>query len=101
MRQQNQRFWPHRNSGNFLLSIMFWIYILKSRKTGCYYIGQTENIIKRLDEHNNRKSRFTKSGVPWELVHSEKFFTRAEVMKREKYLKSLKKRKAIENIIAG
>ncbi len=78
---------------------MFYVYILKSEKTGRFYIGHTQNIEIRLNEHNSGKSISTKSGIPWQLVHTEKFQTRSEAMKREREIKAKKNHKSIEFII--
>ena len=43
-------------------------YILFSDKLKRYYVGHTDNMIKRLDEHNRGKSKYTKKGIPWRLV---------------------------------
>lgn len=80
---------------------MFWTYILKSEKTDNYYIGQTEDIDKRTESHNNSRVRSTKFGVPWKLVYKKEFIARTDAMKHEKYLKSFKKRKYLENLIAN
>lgn len=75
---------------------MFHLYVLKSARTGSYYIGSTGNIAGRLAQHNAAKVRSTKSRRPWLLIHQESFATRARAGKRERYLKSLKKRVALE-----
>ncbi|MBM3245412.1 MAG: GIY-YIG nuclease family protein [Candidatus Omnitrophica bacterium] len=77
------------------------VYILKSLKNGHYYIGQTENLAKRLKEHNSGKSKSTKSGIPWALAHKEIYETRSESIRRERQLKKIKKRYIIERLIAG
>ena len=71
---------------------MFYAYILISESTGKLYIGQTDNLMRRLCEHNdpthNPKKFTTKQKGPWKLIHSEEFSTRSEAMLREKWLKS-------------
>ncbi len=68
---------------------MYFVYVLYSKKYDKIYIGQTDNMRKRLFEHNNGLlGRYTKSFRPWVILYSEKFTTRAEAMKREKQLKS-------------
>jgi len=67
----------------------FYTYILFSTKFNKHYYGHTSNLNKRLDEHNNGLSNFTKKFIPWDLVYFEKFSTRSEAMKREKFFKSL------------
>ena len=48
----------------------------------------TDNIERRLSEHNSGKVTSTKGYIPWELVHLETFDSRVEARKREKFLKS-------------
>jgi predicted GIY-YIG superfamily endonuclease len=79
---------------------MYYVYVLKSQLDGIRYVGSTVDVMKRLHEHNNGKNRFTKGHQPWELVHSEKFDTRGEAMKREYFLKSGQGRKWLDAIIS-
>jgi|WetSurSiteA1Bulk_404760.scaffolds.fasta_scaffold02961_5 putative endonuclease len=67
----------------------YFIYILRRRKEGSFYIGQTNNINNRLDKHNKGQIRSTKHRVPFDLIYSERYNTRREAMLREKHLKSL------------
>ncbi|MBI2627106.1 MAG: GIY-YIG nuclease family protein [Parcubacteria group bacterium] len=60
---------------------MFCVYVLKSSKTGKYYIGQTNNLSERFNSHNKGKNASTKTGVPWNLAASKEFATRIEPMK--------------------
>ena len=78
---------------------MYSTYILQSEKDGKYYIGSTDNLIKRLERHNKGYSRYTKGRGPFLLIYKEGFQTRSEAKKREYYLKSLKSRDAIGKII--
>ena len=78
---------------------MFFVYIIQSSKDDSYYIWQTEKLEKRLAEHNQGKSSYTKSKVPWQLVYSEKHDIRSEAVKREKEIKRQKSRRYIENLI--
>ncbi|MEK7636070.1 MAG: GIY-YIG nuclease family protein [Patescibacteria group bacterium] len=63
------------------------------------YIGISNNIERRLKQHNNGVVRSTKFKRPWLLIHKENFLTYSHVRKRELLLKSLKKRSAIERLI--
>jgi putative endonuclease len=78
---------------------MFYIYVLKSLKYGNRYVGSTENINKRLMEHNNGKCRYTSGRQPWKLIYFENFGTRNEVLLREKFLKSGQGRKFLDSIL--
>ena len=80
---------------------MFSTYILQSKSTGKYYIGSTQEVQKRLAQHNQGKSKSTRYGRPWELKYKKDFLTRSEAVRYEKYLKSLKKRTQLEKIITA
>jgi putative endonuclease len=66
------------------------VYVLRSQSTGKLYTGQTEDITRRLNEHQTGTGpvRYTKGHGPWELIYSEEYENRSEAMKREKYLKT-------------
>ncbi|MCA9277041.1 MAG: GIY-YIG nuclease family protein [Phycisphaerales bacterium] len=70
----------------------YWVYVLFSEAADRRYIGQTDDLNRRVDEHNDpshNSMKFTsKHPGPWVLVHSEQFETRSEAMRREKRLKS-------------
>lgn len=67
----------------------YFVYILRFSDDGLY-IGQTNNLQKRLEEHkskNTKSSKFSKEHENFKLVYEEKFQTRLESMRREKQLK--------------
>ena len=74
------------------------VYILQSDSMDGFYIGQAEDLHKRLKKHNDGESRSTKSGRPWRLVYSEEFPSRSEAVRRERYLKSPKGWKELREI---
>ena len=49
-------------------------------------------------EHNAGKVRSTKLGVPWKLMHTERYNTYTEARKRELFLKSGRGRELIKQI---
>lgn len=67
---------------------MYYIYVIQSLSHGNRYIGSTEDVDKRLKEHNLGKCRYTKGRKPWKLIYKEEYHLRGETMKREKFLKS-------------
>jgi len=67
---------------------MYIVYVLYSPLYNQVYTGQTQNIMTRLIRHNAGKVISTKRYRPWNLMYTEEFVTRAEAMKREKFLKS-------------
>ncbi len=72
-----------------LFFMQFFVYILLSLKDNGLYVGQTGDIQDRLHEHNAGKVNSTKARRPFIVLHQESYPTRAEAMKREKFLKSL------------
>ena len=72
---------------------MFYVYILRT-SSNTLYIGQTNNLKKRIEEHKSKKSpgaKYTRYFSSLELVYTEKFKTRSKAMKRESELKRWKK----------
>jgi putative endonuclease len=66
---------------------MFYVYILKSRKDNKLYFGYTNNLIKRLKEHNLGLVRSTKSRIPLYCVYYEAYASKQDAVKREHNLK--------------
>jgi putative endonuclease len=67
---------------------MFFVYILISLFDGSLYTGQTNDLQKRLQRHNQGYVRSTKRKTPYELGYFEAFQTRSEAMWREWELKT-------------
>ena len=79
---------------------MYITYILYSRSFDKFYIGFTHDIEKRLVAHNHPKNKgFTKRFQPWEMVFYKSFESKKEAMEFEEYLKSLKSKKALIELI--
>lgn len=73
----------------------FTVYILRT-SSNTLYIGQTNNLEKRLKEHKSKKdvgAKYMKYFFSFKLVYSEEYPTRSEAMKREWQLKQLTKKK--------
>jgi len=69
-------------------SVMYYVYIVQSRKNGKWYTGNTNNLRKRLSQHNKGESTWTKVGIPWEIIYYEACSNVEDARSREKYLKS-------------
>ena len=78
---------------------MFYVYILRSKKDGSFYIGQTNNIEDRVNRHNSGRSVYTKLKIPWDLVYYERFETRKGALQREKELKSWKSKIILQELV--
>lgn len=69
------------------LQIMFYVYVLKSRKDGKLYFGYTQDLTNRLKEHNLGLVRSTKSRIPLRCVYYEAYASKNDAVKREHNLK--------------
>lgn len=66
----------------------YYTYVLFSEKDGNIYIGITNDLKRRIEQHNKGKNHSTKYRIPLKLIHKEKHRNRIEARKREKFLKS-------------
>ncbi len=82
-----QRYWLR------LYYFMYFLYILYSKNHDRYYIGHCQDIMARLARHNNRKVSSTKFYVPWEVVYTENFVSRALASTREREIKKQEEQK--------
>ncbi|MFC2080248.1 GIY-YIG nuclease family protein [Bacteroidota bacterium] len=67
---------------------MYTIYAIRSDTDGRIYVGMTENLEKRLLEHNSGITKSTKGFRPWKLIFTEEAESRVQAREREKYWKS-------------
>src|SRR5437868_8339930 len=87
----------HRYQHPICVSRMYYVYILASRRHGTLYIGVTNNVAKRLEQHRNGEgSSFVKAYGVHRLVHVEAFERADEAITREKQLKRWKRDWKIE-----
>jgi putative endonuclease len=69
---------------------MFTVYILLSEKDNKRYIGFTDNLYRRIAEHNAGKVKSTRFRRPLKLIYSETYPNKSDAMRREKEIKSKK-----------
>ena len=81
----------------------FFTYILQSESSGRYYIGSTDDLDRRVRQHNDPNYHGSKTTKrfkgPWKLVHFEEYETRGAAILREKKLKSWKSRIKISQLV--
>ena len=80
----NKNINPVRN----LVKSNWYVYVIESLKNKFWYTGCTNNLIKRLKEHNDGKVYATKSKGPFILIYYEVSLNKYDAFAREKYLKS-------------
>ncbi len=80
----------------YFKSMKFFVYVIKSSE-GYYYTGMTEDLERRLSEHNNKtKSFWTKRGTDWEIIYYEEFDTRQDALKRELWIEEWTRKEVIK-----
>ena len=77
---------------------MYFVYAIKSVNRNYIYAGLTNDIERRVAEHNAGKNKTTKPYRPFKLIYSESFSTKVEARKKEKYLKSGIGKEYLKNI---
>ncbi|MCK9614458.1 MAG: GIY-YIG nuclease family protein [Candidatus Omnitrophica bacterium] len=78
---------------------MHCVYILYSKKIKRFYIGYTENLPRRIAEHE-RGSTWTTARLPgFELIFCEYFVSRLDAVRREKYFKTTKGKRSLKLIL--
>jgi putative endonuclease len=75
------------------------LYILQSERTGRFYIGSTEDLARRLEEHSRGQTASTRGRGPWKLVYREEFESSLAAHRRELEIKRWKSSKMIEALI--
>ncbi|MDP3934817.1 MAG: GIY-YIG nuclease family protein [Candidatus Giovannonibacteria bacterium] len=76
---------------------MFYVYYLNSKKyKDQYYVGYTENLKVRIEQHNKGLSASTRPYIPWELIFYEAYKSRKDAKRREMYFKTTKGRKILK-----
>ncbi|MBU0709921.1 MAG: GIY-YIG nuclease family protein [Candidatus Omnitrophica bacterium] len=66
---------------------MYYVYIIKSERNNNIYVGNSNNVAKRLTEHNRGDVSSTKNHTPYKLVYYEAFLDRKDAIGRERKLK--------------
>ncbi len=66
---------------------MFYVYIIQSLKTRKLYFGYTNNLKRRMEEHNKGLNFSTKPYLPYRLIYYEAYANKIDAQNREKQLK--------------
>ena len=69
---------------------MYCVYVLKSEKDKRLYIGVTNDLKRRLSEHNAGDTKSTKHRGPFALVYCEVYRSKSDALIRERKLKQFK-----------
>ncbi|WP_394707974.1 GIY-YIG nuclease family protein [uncultured Desulfosarcina sp.] len=66
---------------------MYYVYVLHSAKDGHFYTGSTNDLKRRLVEHNDGRVGSTEKRRPLRLIYYEACLNETDARAREKYLK--------------
>jgi putative endonuclease len=75
------------------------VYVLRSLKNGRHYTGSTDDIDRRLEEHDRGKTRYTRYAGPFELAYQEPAANRLDARRSERFLKSGQEREELQRIL--
>jgi len=78
---------------------MAFVYIIKSLVNDRYYIGSTNDLKRRINEHNKGVSKYTRLTKPFKLVFSQEYDSLEKARKIEYKLKKFKNREIIDRIV--
>ncbi len=67
---------------------MAYVYVIESTRDQTWYTGIALDPVRRLDDHNKGKNRFTKGHTPWKIIFTQLLPDWKQARKHEKYLKS-------------
>jgi putative endonuclease len=77
---------------------MFTVYAIRSKSRNYIYIGLTNNLDRRFNQHNKGYNRTTKPYLPFEVIYNKEFPNRNEARAHEKYLKTSKGRESLRKL---
>jgi putative endonuclease len=77
----------------------YYVYVIESTDQVFRYTGVTNNLERRLKEHNNREEPSTKAYAPLELIFYEGYRSKSDAKRREEYLKSTKGKRVLRRML--
>ena len=78
---------------------MFYAYVLHSEKDNKFYTGFTNNIRRRIEEHQTGKVESTKNRRPLKLIYYEAHYSKADAQRRERYFKTTKGKATLKQML--
>ncbi len=66
---------------------MYFVYIIQSELTRDLYFGYTNDLDRRIQQHNDGENASTKFGIPWQIIYCEGYRSEKDARVREKKLK--------------
>ena len=79
---------------------MYYFYILRSRRNGKLYLGQTSDLKTRIKSHNDGENKATKPNIPYELIFYSAFKNEKDTINCEQYFKTTAGWKRLQRMLA-
>ncbi len=79
---------------------MHYTYVLLSAKDGRWYTGATQDLRARVEDHLKGRVESTRSRRPLRLIYYEACLSKADAMRRERYLKTGKGKRYVRQRLA-
>ena len=69
--------------------MVYYVYLIKTLKgfINTSYVGYTNNLLKRIDNHNNNLGAKSTKGYKWELIYKKRFYSKNKALSFEYKLK--------------
>ena len=83
---------------SFYYHVPCYVYILYSSKLERFYVGSTNNLERRLREHNDGASKYTAQGMPWNVIWCIRKPNRNAAETLERKLKNLSRKRKLRFI---
>ena len=96
--------YPRPRSGRvvlgYTLHMRFWyVYVLLSLKDNQFYIGTTNDLSRRVQQHQRGENISTAKRLPVELLYFEGHLSKEDTLRRERYFKSTKGRVTLRQML--
>ncbi|OGX17915.1 MAG: hypothetical protein A3K83_08000 [Omnitrophica WOR_2 bacterium RBG_13_44_8b] len=78
---------------------MHYVYVLRSVEDEKFYIGYTSDLARRIEEHKRGGVHTTSRLSDPKLIFYESFISERDALRREKYFKTTKGKKALKLIL--
>jgi putative endonuclease len=71
--------------------VPYWVYIIQSQSTGRYYCGYSDNVERRVNQHNDPEYRGTRTTKvfqgPWKIIWTQECSSQGEAVVLERKIK--------------
>ena len=78
---------------------MYYVYILRSKRTRRYYVDYTADVAKRLLQHNSGKTKSLLRHIPLEIIKIEEYALYEDARRRERQIKQYKSGEAFKKLL--